>query len=627
MAIFLTGQGGERKEIDPSALMQLAANKKGKGSFSDAPRKYLGAIKKGRGVFDPAFQGKSRAEANKIQTERIIDLISKVSKTGMIAKSIGDIFDIGKEIGLSPLKPGVEDESILSPKILQSGKSSIPEVKREIVDVNFNALKPNTRVEVHINPSKNDLLRLIKDSTGKHESGVGFIEGDLRYSIHPDTGALRVWRAFEGTHDQGAAAFPGTPGAGPDTGYIANTEKGLIVIDGLGRRIGKSKNPALQRLLKKHETIGDVFGAKPEVGKRRVLDVNTKDHFSTYSQEQTEVIVNPSKGDLFRLIKESVGKGFSFEEGQLRYSINPDTKELHVWRAFSATHAGVGDALKLPTLGADSGFIFLKDGKLTSETGFGGELSIDDLLKGARIEKKTIGETFKAGPEEKEPPTIDEAFPDKENIVSFSSVDLKDSFPKAVLDKFSKAGLIPDQFDVDLFGGAGGIFKEAGREQAKTMFKFPKQEGFPSVDLTKARTDLADGSVGSVIADFPFLVNKYLGSSSSSTKKLGAIQGSFAVNTKGELKLIQITGAMEAIRILKPGGVVLFKTQDVRPASGSGRKIFIPSTQVIMDVAEGQGMKLIGRQSVKSRGKGIKPVEWLVYKKPTGDVLPFKKEK
>lgn len=644
MAIFLeTAQG--RQEIDAATLMGgIGGDLIGAGGDDDLRKKIDAKLKETRQGRLPFFNpqaGMTKAEAAKSGFEQAIktveDVVGATSKAGLIiegAKALNDIFKV------VPLGKGDE---------------SIGQVPNQIEH-------DSSRIRIEASPRNILRLALPRAFTQEKGANVPFLRKVIRGEATNEKGTSTIappWLKLKWDEEVKKWRVSGHEGRTRSIASLLERGDDPIPIDlflknKVGNRITEDRvTPEMRKALtldqvipqgrrtkralpKDPVTIGQTFNAppeEPEIGKARTIDVQLGEPFSSRIRN-IPIRVSPSKNDIRRLFadqKRDIDGPDQIESHTvptLRYAIHADTRELYIWDANKAVHSDLnseekGGLSKLPVSGSDMGFIYLnKDGSLTAISGESKDISVDELIKG-----KTVGEAFMIPPMAKKIiPTIDEAFPDKENIVSFRSVDLKDSLPKAVLNKFSAQGLIPDQFDVDLFGGAGGIFKEAGREQAKTMFKFPKQEGFPSVDLTKARTDLADGSVGSVIADFPFLVNKYLGSSSSSTKKLGAIQGSFAVNTKGELKLIQITGAMEAIRILEPGGVALFKTQDVRPVSGLGRKIFIPSTQVIMDVAEGQGMKLIGRQSVKSRGKGIKPVEWLVYKKTTGDVLPFKKE-
>lgn len=377
----------------------------------------------------------------------------------------------------------------------------------------------------------------------------------------------------------------------------------------------------------------------PQVGKRRVLDVDPK-FFAlkqtgrpTKSMPPSQVIVNPSRADINRILKDAsvMHRGLPIppESGgrieAVRYSINPDNNELHVWRGWEITHKMASDAFGIPAIGNQTGYIWQgEDGQPVVEKGFGEKTTLDELLGTARTIAETfddpggepfyssavVGETFFDLPgEEPEAPGI-EAFPFK-----FESTSIRDSNPGRVFDRFEKAGIDVDS-EVDLTAAKGRIFREAGRPQPPIRFGFdfpPPQPGEPPItklDINLDRVPLADNSVKGVQVDPGFLVNRFL------KESLGGVQKEFTFSSKSELRDTVSNFIENANRITKPGTDVIVKMQDTKPGSGPERAKFMKNVDFIRKIQKGAGMILVGEQRVPSRGRGKQPVTWLAFRKP-----------
>jgi hypothetical protein len=173
----------------------------------------------------------------------------------------------------------------------------------------------------------------------------------------------------------------------------------------------------------------------PQVGKRQVLDVELGGRATggkaIVKGPNVEVTVNPSRRDVMSMLRKARKSEASvdrpFDAGQLRWSRRPDTKEVYIWDATSATHQSISEEISsLPSLGNDTGHIFEgRDGEPIVDMGFGDKGDINDLI----TNKRTTGETFPGA--EPEPPTIEEAFFEPGPLFHGTRFQFKDIRPNA----------------------------------------------------------------------------------------------------------------------------------------------------------------------------------------------------
>jgi len=102
------------------------------------------------------------------------------------------------------------------------------------------------------------------------------------------------------------------------------------------------------------------------------------------------VTINPSKGDMRRLLKKASSEPGRAEgvDGTIRYIIHPDTGELHIWDGYLATHNQVEDFFGVSVKENQVGSIWLDDsGQLAAGVGlmagrgFEGKIDIDELVR------------------------------------------------------------------------------------------------------------------------------------------------------------------------------------------------------------------------------------------------------
>jgi len=102
------------------------------------------------------------------------------------------------------------------------------------------------------------------------------------------------------------------------------------------------------------------------------------------------VTINPSKGDMRRLLKKASSEPGRAEgvDGTIRYIIHPDTGELHIWDGYLATHNQVEDFFGVSVKENQVGSIWLDDsGQLAAGVGlmagrgFKGKIDIDELVR------------------------------------------------------------------------------------------------------------------------------------------------------------------------------------------------------------------------------------------------------
>jgi hypothetical protein len=259
----------------------------------------------------------------------------------------------------------------------------------------------------------------------------------------------------------------------------------------------------------------------PQVGKRQVLDVELGGRATggkaIAKGPSVEVNVNPSRGDIKKLLSKSTKLSKErnlLDEPVLRYSVHPDTKELHVWIGSEATHNAIGAELRLPTTGESVGFIqtdpTMPDG-FAVRTGFGSDISEDiksvefrDFM-GKLSEERTIGETFPGA----------EAPPDKtpKHIIEANEkVQVRDHVWDEIFGHMRKvdAGITPDIDLMRLKGTAkrfwGGVFDvRDGKILEVVQHKVAAQVDFHHSEYV---SDKADREIGKGNADLFFMNRK-----------------------------------------------------------------------------------------------------------------------
>jgi hypothetical protein len=124
-------------------------------------------------------------------------------------------------------------------------------------------------LELTINPSKNDILRMLKNVATDAPHDPGKIPGMLRYSIDVDTRELHVWDAMKGTHGDVSQKI-NLPAFGRETGYIEKDARGeLRVFNGF--TIGTNQSESIETIIPKREkTIGETFLETP-ISRRSVI--------------------------------------------------------------------------------------------------------------------------------------------------------------------------------------------------------------------------------------------------------------------------------------------------------------------------------------------------------------------
>jgi hypothetical protein len=302
-----------------------------------------------------------------------------------------------------------------------------------------------------------------------------------------------------------------------------------------------------------------------------------------------EVVVNPSKGDLRGIIggvrhrlRRLPSRYAKTEEQIIRFSIHPDTREVHVWPGDQSTHLATSKALdrSLPTLGSDTGYITLdKDNNIVAKNSFDEKIDIDDLVT------SKVGELFD--------------FPGAE-------APRRETGDIRIHQNFVERGSIPSsQFDFDLTFSKGVIHKELGLQPPKLRFdKSPTEEGTIQADVLKG-IPVESNSQEYGLFDPPFIAR------TGPPPKDDIMAERFTIfKNVGEAKKMWEAGISESARILKPDGKLMVKIQDT---SFKGKRL--EATQFMKDTAEANNLELIDIDSRPSRGKGKYPVNFMIFKK------------
>jgi hypothetical protein len=200
-----------------------------------------------------------------------------------------------------------------------------------------------------------------------------------------------------------------------------------------------------------------------------------------------------------------------------------------------------------------------------------------------------------------------------DDVPARKAVKFRESMPKKVIWKSRGGTSIPDAereivnelvragdinpkapFDVDLTYGKGKFYEHTGLPQPKIKFDInPMAEDVVKVDLRNWKsTGLNSNSVGSVYLDPPFQI---AGSPRQATSKYGIAErfGEFPDIEAAEATWLG--GVREASRILKQGGVLIVKIQDMKAFRGHKA---IDATERMIKFAEDSGLRWVKPHSI-----------------------------
>jgi hypothetical protein len=208
---------------------------------------------------------------------------------------------------------------------------------------------------------------------------------------------------------------------------------------------------------------------------------------------------------------------------------------------------------------------------------------------------------------------------------------LKGSMIKSVND--SEVQIIKDiaalhtkgKFDVDITYSKGEIWKKVGMDPKHKFDKYPQTKDTIQADAS-TRIPMQNNSVESVFFDPPFLVRAGKVGGKDTGMMTGRFTGFESVDALWEM----ISGSIhEAARILKPGGVLVIKLQDVsHGGSKYNTKGFYMSTAEAYNYAVQAGLRPLDRFIYENKNPMPLPPsvkQQNIAKKVHNDFLVFKK--